>query len=138
MGTKQRPGAFDCHAKALPDEPMFVLLARDPWAPYLVDVWAGRRMQDIEGGVRPRTDEGMVVEALACADAMRAWREANDGKWRHKPTLTREQVIERLTWIATAKPGDPLPEWMNETGGWGYPLSTVAASALAIITKEPT
>jgi hypothetical protein len=30
MGTKSNPGPFDCYAKAEPDEPMFVLLARDP------------------------------------------------------------------------------------------------------------
>lgn len=29
MGTKNNPGAFDCYANAEPDEPMFVLLARD-------------------------------------------------------------------------------------------------------------
>lgn len=30
MGTKSNPTQFDCYANALPDEPMFILLARDP------------------------------------------------------------------------------------------------------------
>lgn len=36
MGTKNRPGTFDCYAAAGPDEPLFVLLGRDPVAPLLV------------------------------------------------------------------------------------------------------
>ncbi|HAW11807.1 MAG TPA: aspartate decarboxylase, partial [Chloroflexi bacterium] len=30
MGTKNNPGKFDCYDDAHPDEPMFVLLGRDP------------------------------------------------------------------------------------------------------------
>ena len=40
MSTKNNPGNFDCYANAAPDEPMFVLLARDPIAPILVRIWA--------------------------------------------------------------------------------------------------
>ena len=43
MGTKNNPGAFDCHAAAEPDEPMFVLLGRDPMAGLLVRLWAKMR-----------------------------------------------------------------------------------------------
>lgn len=43
MGTKNNPGAFDCYAAALPDEPLFVLLGRDPLAPALVELWATTR-----------------------------------------------------------------------------------------------
>lgn len=39
MGTKNDPGEFDCYAKARPDEPLFVLLARDPAAPFVVAFW---------------------------------------------------------------------------------------------------
>lgn len=39
MGTKNNPGKFDCYDAALPDEPMFVLLARDP----VVREWVRRR-----------------------------------------------------------------------------------------------
>ena len=40
MGTKVNPGRFDCYAKALPDEPMFTLLARDPNFYEFVKLWA--------------------------------------------------------------------------------------------------
>jgi hypothetical protein len=82
MGSKQNPGNFDCYENALPDEPMFVLLARDPHAPRLVEQWAIQRRQDIDAGERPKTDQAMVDEALLCAEDMREWRFQNHGKWR--------------------------------------------------------
>lgn len=82
MGTKSKPAAFDCYANAMPDEPMFVLLARDPSAPDLVELWASPRANEIENGQRPKTDWGMVAEAQACAQTMVWWRKDNEGKWR--------------------------------------------------------
>lgn len=82
MGTKNNPAAYDCYANALPDEPMFVLLARDPTASMLVRAWATQREYDIRSGVRPHSDMAMVHEANECAAAMTVWRAANDGKWR--------------------------------------------------------
>lgn len=82
MGTKTKPGAFDCYANALPDEPMFVLLGRDPSAPRLIEIWATVRLEEIIRGVRPDTDRVMVREAFACVEAMKQWRIENDGKWR--------------------------------------------------------
>ena len=38
MGTKNNPGQFDCYRNAEPDEPMFVLLARDERAPQQTEV----------------------------------------------------------------------------------------------------
>lgn len=60
MGTKANPGRYDCYEKAEPDEPMFVLLARDPLAPDLVRKWA----------IDSKADDLKFAEALACADAM--------------------------------------------------------------------
>lgn len=63
MGTKNHPGTYDAHAKAHPDEPVFVLLGRDRHAPALVRMWA-----------RLRTDAGepreVIAEAINCAMAM--------------------------------------------------------------------
>lgn len=70
MGTKNNPGQFDCYDAAEPDEPMFVLLARDPHAPYLVRLWADLREQ--QGGIPER-----IKEALDCAAAMEKWRRDN-------------------------------------------------------------
>lgn len=66
MATKNNPGNFDCYDKAEPDEPMFVLLARDRHAVALVWLWATLRKLDKE-------DEAVTAEALACAKSMVDW-----------------------------------------------------------------
>jgi hypothetical protein len=48
MATKNNPGKFDYYERAGPDEQMFVLLDRDPIAPFLVSIWASVRMGDAE------------------------------------------------------------------------------------------
>jgi hypothetical protein len=83
MGTKANEMINGCFAKAMDDEPMFVLLARDQQAPTRVRDWATRRKADISMGLKPETDMAMVDEAFECADRMEAWREENDGKWRN-------------------------------------------------------
>lgn len=82
MGTKRNPGTHDCYKNALPDEPMFVLLARDPAAPGRVEDWADYREMGIAEGRYPKSDENMVQEARECAAAMRRWRTDNFGKWK--------------------------------------------------------
>lgn len=67
MGTKQNPGAFDCYANAAPDEPMFVLLARDPHAAVLVNLWAAMRRMD------PNANPDKIMEAEKNANEMVAW-----------------------------------------------------------------
>jgi len=66
MGSRNRPGKFDAYEKAAPDEPMFVLLARDPQAPALVRAWIAQRSEKGESSEK-------LVEASECADAMEAW-----------------------------------------------------------------
>jgi hypothetical protein len=73
LGSKLNPGRFDCYSRARPDEPMFVLLARDPSAPYIVDQWAKQRLFDIQRGIKPESDKAKVNEAIECAERMRAW-----------------------------------------------------------------
>ena len=68
MGTKNNPGSFDCYANAEPDEPMFILLGRDPMAPSLVEAWAEYREANGEA-------MGKVDEAKRCARSMREWLE---------------------------------------------------------------
>lgn len=72
MGTKNNPGAFDCYAKAEPDEPMFILLGRDKHAPLLVKLWASMRELDGE-------DMAKVEEAYQCAIAMHRFRRERHG-----------------------------------------------------------
>lgn len=82
MGTKLNPGKYDCYAKALPDEPIFTLMARDLYAPTMLEDWAARREGLIDVGSYPQSDRPVVAEARQCAKKMREWRLANDGKWR--------------------------------------------------------
>lgn len=84
MSNKQEEFRRGCFAKALPDEPMFVLLARDPSAPELVEEWATKRMFAIADGERPKSDEAAAEEAMRCAHAMRVWRAQADGEWRRQ------------------------------------------------------
>jgi hypothetical protein len=73
MSTKQNPGAYDCYAKLADDEPYFVLRAKDPDAPALVEEWAARRSR------RPGNEQNPKIhEALECAHAMRLWRDAHN------------------------------------------------------------
>ncbi len=90
MGTKNHPGKFDCYAAAEPDEPMFILLARDPLAAHLVAAWVALRAGDLDracrmmrDGLASLVDSGKEklpynspksVEAQQCAMTMRIWR----------------------------------------------------------------
>jgi hypothetical protein len=67
VGTKKNPGKFDCYGKADPDEPMFVLLGRDPVASVVVRVWAELR------STLGKTEAAVLDEALSCADALGRW-----------------------------------------------------------------
>jgi hypothetical protein len=69
MGTKDEPGKFDCYANAEPDEPMFVLLGRDPMAGALVREWARWREATGEAPevVKEARDCAVMMDARATA-----------------------------------------------------------------------
>ena len=71
MSTKLNPGQFDCYAKLKDDEPYFVLRAKDPHAPALVELWAALR--EAEFGPIPKFEE-----AKKCATDMRTWFRNNN------------------------------------------------------------
>ena len=112
MGTRIAPGRFDCHAAALPDEPQFTLLARDPLAGFLVSIWSSLRMAADVEAARAKfrkmrdvaaahywtdPDVEKASEALDCAMAMFAWRKENDGRWRDAPpAAAHDPVAEAL------------------------------------------
>lgn len=70
MATKNNPGKFDCYENAHPDEPMFILLARDRHAPTLVWLWAAMRELD---GDSPE----QIEEARECVKSMIEYQIAN-------------------------------------------------------------
>jgi hypothetical protein len=77
MSTKQNPGKFDCYSNAEPDEPMFVLLARDPAAPLMVLLWSRIREKYQDKSKKFLNDNSKIQEARDCADEMRKWMADN-------------------------------------------------------------
>lgn len=69
--TKLNPGPYDCYAKLALDEPYFVLRAKDPDAPALVEAWAATRV------MRTDNNNPKIGEARDIAAAMRKWRSEN-------------------------------------------------------------
>ena len=85
MSTKNNPGNYDCYANAEPDEEMFVLLARDAFAPALVRAWAINRKLQIDRGTKPQEDMQQVTEAHECAEKMEKWFQAKVEALRGPP-----------------------------------------------------
>ena len=79
MATKLNPGNYDCYANLEPDEPYFLLMARDRHAPNIVRRWAKRRERAIQEGTYPESDREKVKEARAVASQMETWRKNNRG-----------------------------------------------------------
>lgn len=96
MGAKNNPGKFDCYAKAEPDEPIFTLRAKDPRAPFMVELWAQLENGSIYDAVEtfaqmvkeqfygptddlPEKTSAKVKECEQCALDMRAWFDDNIG-----------------------------------------------------------
>lgn len=109
MGTKNTPSDFDCYDKALPDEPYFCLLARDPLAPMLLRLWADQRRHDVLAGEYDKDDLRMCTEAELTADEMVAWRKIAAGIWKipeerrakymddNSPVDNSTQVVDKST-----------------------------------------
>jgi len=78
VGTKNNPGDFDCYANAEPDEPMFVLLARDVQAPLIVRQWAfSYRQRKVAENQWNEQAQKKYSEALNCANGMDRWHLEN-------------------------------------------------------------
>ena len=94
MGTKDNPGSYDCYAKAAPDEPMFILLARDPAAPVLVRLWAELFGSLISNRPHsPSADWKKIEEAEAVAKDMEKWRQ---GHSQLDPKLEMEVSLGKI------------------------------------------
>jgi hypothetical protein len=121
MGTKNKPGKYDCYANAHPDEPMFILLGRDPLAPELVEAWADERESQ-------RGPSEKVDEARACANAMREWQKRGssdvriivNGERREIPPspVTYEQIV-----ALAGMSGNPSMTWKLPLLGSGGTMS---------------
>ncbi len=98
MGTKNNPGKFDCYANAAPDEPMFILLGRDPHAHAAVRRWADDRQAMIVAGLKPESDMDMVTEARDCANAMEEFAII---RARRRDPFARIQASEEIEALGT-------------------------------------
>jgi hypothetical protein len=94
MGTKNSPGKFDCYSVALPDEPIFALLARDINAPLTVERWANLRQMLIDDGFAPASDSEKIDEAREWIKIARQWRMENLNKWKTNVKKTVQETIE--------------------------------------------
>jgi hypothetical protein len=72
MGTKNNPGSFDCYANAEPNEPMFVLLGRDPTASLVVTFWRAIKLEMVKQGTS-QSSAAKLDEARECSLALEAW-----------------------------------------------------------------
>lgn len=111
MGTKNDPGKFDCYSRAEPDEPMFVLLARDPIAPRLVREWAAQRV--FTTGTTPLQYGEKEREALQTAEAMDRWREERELKKLEKHAVS--------VFIPDGGNGTVLCVWNPRYHAWSLP-----------------
>jgi hypothetical protein len=75
MATKADPGPYNCYASAEPDEPMFILLGRDPHAPTLVWLWSVLR--EIHGEDKAKVDEARECVVQMIAYAVRKGKRVN-------------------------------------------------------------
>lgn len=71
--TKTHPGAFRCYEAALPDEPMFVILGRDPAGPATLEFWAQERVKQQK--VHEPDDQARIKAAIDEAKDMQDWRD---------------------------------------------------------------
>ena len=69
MATKNNPSEYDCYQNAEPDEPIFVLVARDITAPDTIRDWCMHRVKEGKNGA----DDDQIQAALGCANLMEAW-----------------------------------------------------------------
>jgi hypothetical protein len=112
MGSKNKPGAFDCYANAHPDEPMFVLLGRDRIGASLVALWADARESLGEDPVK-------LAEARECVGNMLRWcaHEANKAPLHALQLLPFDMLARELrrrgatvTPVAHGGDQEPPPE----------------------------
>lgn len=114
MTAKTEIGPFDALDKALPNEPRFVLLARDPAAPAAITEWARirRNLAYKRFGDSPRKRDRTVFEAELAqaaqaeeiAERMQVWR-AGEGSEHDE-----ESQAEKATYNEAKRSAEELAE----------------------------
>lgn len=134
MGTKSNPLPGDCYSRALPDEPLFTLLARDPTAPACVAFWATNREAMIKRGDAPESDDRIISEARAWQHSAKVWRLEAKGKWRLPQIETGSfQVARQIVADKVAAAGLPVVAQNIREGGELNEMEHNAVEALALL-----
>lgn len=125
MGTKENPGNFDCYHEAAPNEPLFVLLGRDPVAPLLVAMWIELRRAIGDGNL------DKLNEAEACCDHMLNYLLHPDrpkkGEFTRKELLAKAVIAMRNEFPRMAIKAAPehLKMSMQVASDYYYELKTL-------------
>lgn len=101
MSTKEIPGPFDALEKALPDEPMFPLLAHDPCAPATITEWCrlrrNRALRLWGGDDANAADRELLAAELAqCANAEVIALEMGDWRTGHTEVEGKRSAYQDL------------------------------------------
>lgn len=82
--VEQTSRGVGCLGKAAPDEPVFILRAKDKFAPGLVEAWAEKvaayDRSVVEDVAVQSARKAKIRGARALAHQMRAWQAMNDAK----------------------------------------------------------
>lgn len=127
--TKANPNPNGCFARALPHEPMFILLARDQAAPEVIRHWAAQRqLMVLDGDLASHSEQ--IVDAMDSADTFERWRAEHDGEWRGAEAKRAARIERYARRIAAAcSPEESVDAiWMAHTDE--------AAAVLAEIERE--
>lgn len=126
MSTKNNPGAFRCYEAALPDEPIFTILGRDPAGPATLRFWAQERVR-IGKTVNP-DDCDRIDDAVRDASRMSDWRDDNLDPTGDGPTWKLVRITdddggpvrmppENVKYVAAERDGDEAVrlnvEWLQ-------------------------
>lgn len=121
MSTKNNPGAFRCYEAALPDEPFFTILARDPAGPATLRFWADERER--LGKTDDPDDMDRIDDARRDAELMQDWREANLDPVGTGPTWRGVGVNDELGGPICEKPDNTVYVYAERDGDEAVRLS---------------
>lgn len=103
MGTRNRPGQYDCWSRLADDEPYFLLMARDNSAPAAIIAWVGDRLDRIKNGERRGADDlAQLREALGAIRDMVAWHRAHPRSGGLARTIDFDRVERALETAAAS------------------------------------
>jgi hypothetical protein len=146
MGSKNNPGKFDCYSRAEPDEPVFVLLGRDPVAHVVVEDWAALREE------LGRTEPEVLEEARDCARQMFEWaaqkrkldqalaaselRVAAIQAWRQQGADRERHRLRDVIDLLFLAPVDLAPETEQEPNARIHELEAMCRRAADVISEQ--